>query len=278
MSRYPRVNPHEIFERLFSNLGPPTPESRQHATALMRQLEANPDRDSFYLKLDIRQPPTIPWVCNLERVLGYRTLSYETYFPLIHDHYRGIYLEFGVAAYQLAKKFMASLPTENSAYSILVPLRHRLGSYIWIRQVSEPLEFDANGHMVSQLNTYRYVGEFTGPISNRPMVEFGATPRPDIGRQVSDIALRRTLESFLFELTEMHVNTALAYLHLYDPATNPRPTSEAVGQLLQRRVSTVHSYNKRILEEVRYVFPLSDFPTMVEFTKFLYLTFGKAKP
>ena len=278
MSRYSRVNPHKIFERLFGDLGPPTEESRAAAEARMQRIEERPDRDSFYLKLDIRRPPRIPWVCNLERVLGYRTLSYESYFPLIHEDYQGIYLEFGVAAYQLSKKHMASLQTEDTAYSILVPLLHRSGQYYWMRQVSEPLEFDANGQLVSQINTYRYVGEFTGPISNRPMVEFGTTQRADIAQEVSEIALRRVLESFLSELTEMHISTALAYLSVYDPKTNPRPNSEAIGQAINRKVSTIHSYNKEILSEVRYAFPLSDFPTMVEFTKFLYLTFGKAKP
>ena len=278
MSRYSRINPHEIFERLFSNLGPPTEASRQAAEAKMQRIEESPDRDSFYLKLDIRHPARITWVCNLERVLGYRTLSYETYFPLIHEHYRGIYLEFGVAAYQLSKKHMTSLRSEDPAYSILVPLLHQSGQYYWMRQVSEPLEFDAEGQLVSQINTYRYVGAFTGPISNRPMVEFGTTQRMDIAQEVSDIALRRILESFLSELTEIHVKTALTYLRLYDPDANPRPTSGMVGEEMDRKVATVRSYNKEILSELRYAFPMSDFPTMVEFAKFLYLTFGKPKP
>ncbi|MCB0627514.1 MAG: hypothetical protein KDC43_27235 [Saprospiraceae bacterium] len=257
-----------FLNELFGGIGQPI--RTEAVEKRLRRLAADPERDSFYLVLDVRGP-SISWKCNLSNQLGLTDLGYKEYFELIHPDYQRLYLEFGIAAYRLAIAKKGELAPLVSAYSIQFPIRAR-GKYWWVKQISEPIEFDKEGMMVTHLNTYRMQAEYDGQKPRRPLVEFADVRRSDLEKFIIDNAREVILKLWLHDLRDGPKRLLNAYWE--SAIRQETPTINSLSEELHVSKDTIKSYNKQILEIANEVFPISQFTEARQVGRFLCDLFG----
>lgn len=118
--------------------------------------------DEFYTILDMRNLE-LEWVFGFEHSLGYDSNSRKFYnsFEIIHPNHRKLFILCGQIAYELFH-LKDNLPQEPLAgrYIINIPVEKSNGKFLWVKQMSMPLNTDKNGRMVRQLNSYMIIGRY----------------------------------------------------------------------------------------------------------------------
>lgn len=271
----------DYLRKIFEKLGDPA--NRKEAWEILERYKKYPDIDSFYKVVDLRGP-RIKWHANVKPLLGYDDLDLNKYFNIIHVDFVRLYVEFGCAAYQIGLEMSEELTKHNTYYAIMVPLRKANGEYWWFKQISIPLEFDANNRMVSHLNIYRIIDRYHRLSPSRPLVVFDAINQESIENRLAKYTHKDFLQKALFsELTPAHLKVLKKYCELHmkiDPHKSYQerrklyPKAEEVAKELGSTKYAVQTRNKEILEMARDAFPASDYKTINDLANFVNQLFG----
>jgi hypothetical protein len=162
----------------------------------------------------------------------------------------------------------------NSFFATYIPLQRGDGKYFWMRQLSLASEIDAAGYIVTLFNMYRLLEPFGNLRPSRPMIVIDGSIRRDLEQQVSRQTEMAMLAAFEEQLKVPHLTTFRAYRAQFEQSPDRPPTSQAIARALGHRVSTIHTYNKHILEAARRTFPAVEFKSVGEFLSFLHTVFG----
>jgi hypothetical protein len=268
--------------KLFKEPNPSLAVLRELAAAEKARHEANPSTDSFFVEVSLGPPIRIPWSCNTKTLLGCRQLTYESFMDRVHPGYKGIFLYFGLAAYQLMFKYKDVIWQQPAAYGIMVPLRHDDGRYFWFNHFSEPSGLTEDRCLTHHLNAYRLVSEFQGNmLLSRPYVLFRSDAVPDAQQQLQQIAAKAILGQ-MFELKlerrdsldPVHQRILLAWWKVYAEQGPEGTNHRTVAEQLPFSASTLRRYVQPILEAARLVFPLYPIRDMNDLGRLLVGLFG----
>jgi len=115
----------------------------------------------YYTIIDIRTQ-NFDWCFGLENVLGYNSGVWTHYDSIkyIHDDFRKLYLHIEEIYYNKMIYNLYSLSPMTSRYIINIPVMKNDGNFVWMKQLSIPLNLDFEGRTVKQLNTYIEVCKF----------------------------------------------------------------------------------------------------------------------
>jgi hypothetical protein len=203
-------------------------------------------------------------------------MNYEDCLQLINPEWRPIYLQFGLAAYKLAKERIPKLTQKSVTYSVMVPLRQMDGSYCWYDQVARPIQFDVNGRMVAHLNTYHRVAPYDRLQPGQPIVTINERSQPDCEQKIQ-LAGSKALTGLLFnELRPREFEVLYHYrCHAYNAKTAGTPlNSQRLADKMKIKIHGINKHNTRILTAARPAFPSSRFTTVMELAEFLNSLFG----
>lgn len=265
-------------EQLLTTLGPATGESTAYRRELEVLYQQYPDPDTCYASLRLPPQPRIIWTANTLKVLKWKPAGYENFRERIHPFYADFHLTFGHSAYRCCHQMGREFANRDSYYAVYVPVRRGDDGYFWMRQVSLVTEIDAQGRILTFFNMYRLLEPFGTLQPSRPMVMLSGEIRPDLERRISKLTEAEIMDKFEARLQGAHRNTFRVYRRQYRENPKTLPNSQSVAAELDRRVSTIHTYNKSILEAARATFPAAEFNSVQELLEFLRVIFGEEDP
>lgn len=266
------------FSTFFKDVSVPTDASRQRSISYREHYGSRPDVDTFYLIYDLRPPIRIKWACNTDQVLGKNNITYEDIAFGVHPEWRPVFLNITSAAYQVAAKYPEVFAREKLSYHINLPIRHNDGHHIWFRHYTVPIEFDEHGGMAAHFSLYRYVEKYRGYLQMRPLIMEGRKRRIDLENEILTIAEANFSEAFLYPLRDAEKSMLSSYRELIKREHRTEknlPTAQEIAAFTGRPLATIRTYNHRILDAVRPVFPLIDYETVAELAYLMEWTFGK---
>ncbi len=274
MHPFNNFSQYQLLKALFQGLGPATQESSEQVKQLQRLYAKLPDSNAFYLTVSLPGFPRISWTHNLKSSLGYRSLNFEEYLGIIHPEWRPIYLEFGIASYRVARRTRLEIQGRTASYRVDVPIQRADGSYAWFSQLATNGGIDAEGHLVSHVNAYRYINEYHRYRPSGPLVTVEFENRPDLSDQLQRISYEACRKLFLSTLLDSEMAVLDAYRYEISQDPNRPVTSRHIAAMTQLSVQTVKKYNSRILEKARDTFPVSDLRSLEDFARLLTGLFG----
>jgi hypothetical protein len=151
----------------------------ERISGLKEVLEMLPQYDEYYSINDLRKLE-FDWCFGVERVLGYDSKTWTHYdsIRVIHEDFRRLFLIFGALAYRIIIDENPLSPKNlKHPYIVNVPMQTKGGTYLWVKQMSMPLQLDANGMMVKQFNGFTAVSPFEDvflPLCPRIFMEDGS--------------------------------------------------------------------------------------------------------
>lgn len=264
------------FSAFFAGVAPPTDASRRRSAAYMEHYAALPDLDTFYIIYDVRPPIHIKWHCNVDRVMGYTNIRYEDIVFNVHPEWQAIFLEITTAAYQVAAMHYKDFSEADFSYHLNLPIRHQDGHFVWLRHYTVPLELDKRGEMAAHFSLYRFVEEYSGYLQMRPMVKSGKRRRYDLENKILGLARTNFAGLFLNDLRDAEKSLLVDYCQMIkQQKRNAKnlPTAQEIAAFSGRPLSTIRTYNHRIMDTVKPQFPLKDFSSVAELAYLLEWTF-----
>ena len=262
-------------EQLLTTLGPATDQSTDYRRELEVLYQKYPDPDTCYISLKLPPQPRIIWTANMLKVMKWQPASHESFRERIHPFYADFHLAFGQSAYRCCYQMGREFANRDSYYAIYVPVLRGNDGYFWMRQVSLVTEIDAAGRSLTFFNMYRLLESFGTLQPSRPMVVLNGEIRSDLEQRISKLTEAEIMDKFEARLKGAHRNTFRAYRRQFRENPKTRPNSQSVAAELDRRVSTIHTYNKFILEAARATFPAAEFNSVQELLEFLLVIFGE---
>ena len=227
---------------------------------------------TFYLALDIKQQ-NVFW-CNLQGVWPGKTrLSIAAFLQKIHPAYQDLYLEFGAAAYQMTMQDRTFQKATQATYSIQIPFERHPGEYWWVNQVTQPLGFDAEGHMVSHLNTYHFINLYNDQAPQRPIIYIGTLGNDTLEKQVLQVAKERLEAIWLRNFTPMEKAVVHAYCYLMQNGQGS-VTAVKVAEYLKKSELNIKDVNKAILKKAKSNFQLMRFREARDIARLFIKLFG----
>ena len=179
----------------------------------------------------------------------------KEFFRLIHPDYVEPYLNWGLAAYKMALNKKAEIKPMATSYRVSIPLRTHDGSYCWYSQHATLVQFDADGNIISHLNTYYREGKWS-PHNLRPFEAcLNINERPS--DQSLEESLFKRMTSFLLDV---FTNKELELLRYYVKDLSV----SAIEEIASFSRHTIHEYNARVLKKSRKLFQF-DFKTAKDF-------------
>lgn len=266
------------FSTFFTDVSVPTDASRERSVSYMEHYGSRPDIDTFYLIYDVRPPIRIKWSCNTDQVLGKSNIAYEEIVFNLHPEWQPVFLNITAAAYQVVAKYPKVFASEKISYHLNLPVRHHEGHYIWLRHYTVPIEFDEQGGLAAHFSLYRYIEKYHGYLQMRPLVMEGKKRRIDLENELLIIAEASFSAEFLYTLRGAEKSMLSSYRELIRKERRTEknlPTAQEVADFTGRPLTTIRTYNHRILDAVRPVFPLKDYETVAELAYLLEWTFGE---
>ncbi|MTB50463.1 hypothetical protein [Lewinella sp. W8] len=271
----------QVLAQYAVNLGDPVYPGPDEVKKTLAEFEFRQTHDSFFLYFDVRQSRIKRVGSNLKKVLGISHLDWEGWMGLIHPDFVSIYTEFGFAAYQASLKYAKEIKETNASYSINLPLQRTFPDgtkeYWLVKQSAYPFEFDANGMMVSHLNTYTLISRFDQYTPMQPFVLFDYETQDEVGAEIRALTRKSVMGLFYPQLATRHQTTLLSYWEEFSKFKfdlAPMPNSLSIAEQLKKSQQTILDYNKAILEASRESFPLSEFTDIRSVVSFLFHLFG----
>ncbi len=202
--------------------------------------------EKFYFVINL-QNLQLEYIQGLQKALGHEEeISLEGFFQLVHPEYMEAYLMWAVSAYQVAFQNRELVIPLRQSYRITIPIRHRNGKYYWYSQHVTAIRIDAEGHIVCQLNTYYYEGEWSR-FNIRPFeacLSQGNQQSPSWERQLNThMATNFLLDRFR--------NSEIELLRLYAEGHQTASEIMAVREGWSKHV--IYEYNKNILQKAHRV-------------------------
>lgn len=188
---------------------------------------------------------------------GRKLSSVKDFFRQIHPDYLVPFLRWRTAAYSLIlNQNMAVSPLE-AVFRVSLPLQVLDGQYLWFYMNSAIVQVDAEGRIVTNLQTFYREGKWS-PRNLRPLEASIQI------RNVTDNALEEHLVSQLsLQLIEEFTDAELDLLSSYAAA---KKTEDVLREKSWSR-HTLHEYNANLLRKAKAIF-VYDFRNARDFAEY----------
>lgn len=201
--------------------------------------------NSFYLVVDIRQEK-LELAYGMQKSLGITANSIKAFLQLIHPDYLEHYLVWAMASYKTTFELRPHIKPLQQSYRITIPLKRYDNQYYWYSYHATALRIDANGMLVTHLNTYYYEGKWSED-NLRPFeacVSHKNEPQPDWERLMRTHMTDYVLDQF--------TNTEVDLMKIY--AKTDANASTIAKTNKRWTVNTILGYNKQILAKGNKLF------------------------
>jgi hypothetical protein len=187
-------------------------------------------------------------VLGVERWLGYsnREFTLSHYLDCINPAQS---IQFNMIArcmYQSLCKSTFKLRFSTQRYISLVALKHYNGEYIVFKKTTSVFQYDDKNRLLAQLNEFNKIGIYDGTPLMPRIFEMDGFQKNDFEQMVFKMAMESFMEKKFFSDKEF---TILKYYALNDTCN-----SKDLANLLNVKVSTIDTFNKRILDKARHTF------------------------
>ena len=240
--------------------------------------------DEYYTIMDLRTM-NLNWCFGVENALGYDSGAWPHYEVIkgVHDDFRKLYLIFGSLAYQVlqVRRNLPQTPLMGR-YIINIPVLKKNGRYVWVKQMSMPLNTDEKGRMVQQMNVYTVIGRYDDiflPIA--PRIFLDKTKRAKhIEKEMFEDFMKITGINFKTQ----HVQLLRKYLQLgkepdIDPETGrAKPLTHArIASDLKKAPTTVIKEAAQVHKIVKDALGVN-FPSIYQIARFFKPLYGGQEP
>jgi hypothetical protein len=211
---------------------------------------------SFWLVINLRDNSIVA-AEGTEESLGAAIHARKDMVQLIQPDYLPTYFQWVQASYELSMKIRESILPMQVSYRMSIPLRHKNGEYYWYSVHTTVTQVDANGYIVTYLNTYYMEGKWS-ERSLKPFetyLQLKNEPDSDIEQKLYAIMAPFIIDEF--------TNSELEVITLYSGGG----VGDEVAQKIGWSKHTLYEYNTTILKKARRIFQY-DFRTAKEFAKF----------
>lgn len=194
---------------------------------------------------------------GVEAFFGHSLDTVKDHLQTIHPDYVLPYLRWRTAAYQLVFRQNTKIVPLEMEYRLSVPLRSKDGQYFWFAMYSTITQLDAEGRIVSNLQSFYPEGKWSA--RNLRPVEASIQIR-----NFSETALNQDLVSQLsLALIDEFTNAELDLLTLYGSGK----TAEEILQKKSWTRHTLHEYNANLLKKAKNLF-VYDFRSARDFAEY----------
>lgn len=188
---------------------------------------------------------------------GHKLDTVKEQYRLIHPDYLLPYLRWRSAAYELVFKQNINIEPLEMGYRQSVPMQAKDGEYYWFAMYSTVAQLDANGRIVSNLQTFYRESKWS-PRNLRP---FEASI---ILKNITETELHRNLIGQIsLSLIDEFTNAELDLLSLYGAGK----TAEEIQEAKSWSRHTLHEYNANLLKKAKSLF-VYDFRNAREFAEY----------
>lgn len=192
-----------------------------------------------------------------ESFFGRKLETVKELYRVIHPEYLMPFLRWRSAAYELVFRRTIKIEPLEMGYRQTVPMRAKDGEYHWFAMYSTIAQLDANGRIVTNLQTYYREGKW----SARNLRPFEANI---ILKNLSDPELDRSLIGEIsLSLIDEFTNAELDLLSMYGSGK----TGEEVQRIKSWSRHTLHEYNANLLKKAKSLF-VYDFRNAREFAEY----------
>lgn len=222
--------------------------------------------ERFFFVVDVLTQ-SIKYPHGLLQWLGYKDeeFTFEKYSSIIHpNHIEAVFL-LAKSIFAFSNSNLFYLEFMKEKYVIDVALRHAKGHYVLVKRTLSCWQYSPNQNIITAyLNEFAVWGEFDEENSK------GIRPRlTDLygGKlNIYDMAVRdssfKTLESNKrFSVQELRILRKYAY--------NPAITANDVAVSFKIKISSVETYNRRILTKFNNIYPNEQVKSAKEVASFL---------
>ena len=201
--------------------------------------------NSFYLVVDIRKEH-FELIHGMQKSLGITANTLKAFLQLIHPDYLEPYLVWSIASYKTSFDLRSIVKPLQQSYRITLPLKRHDGQYYWYSYHATALRIDANGMLITHLNSYYYEGKWSED-NLRPFeasVSHKNEPNPAWERQLRAYMTDYVLDKF--------TNTEIDLMKIY---ARTGDNARTIAKKNKRwAVSTILGYNKQILAKGNKLF------------------------
>ncbi|MEI6408738.1 MAG: hypothetical protein WCR52_05110 [Bacteroidota bacterium] len=233
-----------------------SPDDFESLLARMRSYRDFYPGMSFWVVINLRDNVIVATE-GAEDTLG---VSLHTRFDLIfliQPDYVPTFFRWVHAGYELSMKIRGSILPMQASYRMSMPFRHKNGDYYWYSIHTTVTQVDANGYVISYLNTYYMEGKWS-ERSLKPFetyLQLKNEPDLDVEQKLYAIMAPFVIDEF--------TNSELEVITLYAAGQS----GENVAQKIGWSKYTLYEYNTNILKKARRIFQY-DFRTAKAFAKF----------
>jgi hypothetical protein len=230
--------PDEVYETMVS------PEDQAERLGVVRK---NLSPESFFFVFNLLTCE-LEAVAGVDMALGYpdREFTVGQYMSSVHP---GQSIQFNMIArsmYKVLCKGVFKLHFIIDSYISLVALRHYNGEYLVFKKTTSVFQYDRKNRLLAQLNEFTKVDVYEhSPLKPR-IQEMGGLQKNDFETAVFRMTFQSFAEKKYFSGRELEVLRAYA--------GQEDITTKGLAELLQVEVSTINTYNKRILEKAKEIF------------------------
>jgi hypothetical protein len=245
-------NPVKELKELLAVLLPPEniylPVVRkEQQLKLLETLNETLSTESFYFVFNLLTCE-LEDVKNATIVLGYPDHEF-TVNRYLHCTHPGQTIQFNMIAhcmYKILCRGIFKLQFSTQKYISLIALKHYNGEYIVFKKTTSVFQYDTKDRLLAQLNEFNKIGDYEAEPLRPRVTETSGSQKDEFERQVFQMVLKGFMEKKYFSEKEFEV------LKYY--AGNESINRKQLAQLLGVTVSTIDTFNKRILVKARNTF------------------------
>jgi predicted XRE-type DNA-binding protein len=228
--------------------------SQEEHTAELESFKEGVKHQKFYFVIN-RCTKSIENIIGLNQWLGYDedTFDLKTYFKSINPNQLIYLITLAEQAFKITELPNFTLRFGHQQYIVDLEMKHAAGHYVMCKRVLTPWQWQNNGE--EQILTH-YLLDFTVHNFHIDQISDELKPRvyDKFGNKLTDLeGLLRLAASSNIE-NESNLFTSQEYRILRKFANNKNITSEEIATAFKIKKSTVHTFNKSIIEKGRLFF------------------------
>ncbi len=203
--------------------------------------------ESFYFVFNL-QSCELENVKNVSKLLGYpdHEFTVSKYLSCIHP---GQAIQFNMIAhsmYDILCRGIFKLQFATQKYISMIALKHYNGEYIVFKKTTSVFQYDENNRLLAQMNEFSKIDLYEGEPMKPRVTESNGFQKDDFERMVFQMVLKGFMEKKYFSEKE--------FMILKHYAADESVNRKQLAVLLDVTVSTIDTFNKRILMKARNTF------------------------
>lgn len=219
------------------------------------------DKNRFYLVLNLKKLEIV-FSHNVENFFNhFGEITLEYFFKNIHKDYLGEFISWAETVYMYSLEMGEYIIPLKQTFRILVPLKLKDNQYYWVLQECQPLQVDKENRLVSHLNTYSIIQEYS---TRKEWSLLGEIWDENFKQKAwsKTVKKRYFFSPSVFTVTPKEREILLYLLN------NPNASNKEIGLNFNITTNTVNVHTKQILRKAKQSFPLLNFITVREVSIF----------